>query len=64
MKKNIIAIAGGGHAGIEAALALSRIKVYSLLVTMDKNSAKCLRGIEIKLTALPDKLCPKNLPRS
>ena len=38
MKKNIIAIAGGGHAGIEAALALSRMKVYSILITMDKKA--------------------------
>ena len=38
MKKNIIAIAGGGHAGIEAALALSRMKIYSILITMDKKA--------------------------
>ena len=36
--ENRVLIVGGGHAGVEAAFCLSRMKVKSLLITMDKNA--------------------------
>jgi len=36
--ENRVLIIGGGHAGVEAAFCLSRMKVKSLLITMDKNA--------------------------
>ena len=36
--ENRVLIVGGGHAGVEAAYCLSRMKVKSLLITMDKNA--------------------------
>ena len=39
MKK--IVIAGGGHAGVEAALAISKLGCQAIIVTMDK-TAICL----------------------
>ena len=37
LENNPIIIAGAGHAGVEAALALSRMGIKSLLITMDLN---------------------------
>jgi len=36
--ENSVYIVGGGHAGIEAAFALSRMKVKSVIVSMDNNA--------------------------
>ena len=38
MLENRVLIVGGGHAGIEAAFCLSRMKIKSVLITMDKNA--------------------------
>ena len=38
LENNRIIIVGGGHAGIEAALALSRMKLKSTIISMDKNA--------------------------
>ena len=35
MLENNVLIVGGGHAGVEAALALSRMKVYCSIITLD-----------------------------
>ena len=36
--ENSVYIVGGGHAGIEAAFALSRMKVKSVIISMDNNA--------------------------
>ena len=38
MKHWDVIVVGGGHAGIEAAFALARLKIKSTIVSMDKNS--------------------------
>ncbi len=38
LENNITIIIGGGHAGVEAAFALSRVKLKSIIVTMDKDA--------------------------
>lgn len=38
MLENKVLIVGGGHAGIEAAFALSRMKIYSDIVTLEKEA--------------------------
>ena len=38
LENNPIVIAGGGHAGIEAALAAARLKIPSIIVTMEKRA--------------------------
>ena len=38
MLENSVYIVGGGHAGVEAAFALSRMKIKSILISMDNNS--------------------------
>ena len=38
MKNRSVVIVGGGHAGVEAALAISRMGGYCYLITMDINS--------------------------
>ena len=38
MRANPIIIAGGGHAGIEAALAISRMGCKALIITLDPKS--------------------------
>ena len=35
MLENNVLIVGGGHAGVEAALALSRMKVFCSIITLD-----------------------------
>ena len=36
--ENSVYIVGGGHAGVEAAFALSRMKIKSIIVSMDDNA--------------------------
>ena len=38
LENNPVIIVGGGHAGVEAAFALARQKIHSLLITMDKRA--------------------------
>ena len=38
MLENSVYIVGGGHAGEEAAFALSRMKIKSILISMDSNA--------------------------
>ena len=38
MLENNVLVVGGGHAGIEAALALSRMKVFCSIITLDKKA--------------------------
>ncbi len=38
MKKYDVVVVGGGHAGIEAAMASAKMGVSTMLVTMDKNA--------------------------
>ena len=38
LENNVTIIVGGGHAGLEAAFALSRMKLQSIIVSMDKNA--------------------------
>ena len=38
LPSNPIVIAGGGHAGIEAALAISRMEYKSIIITLDPKS--------------------------
>ena len=37
MKKRIV-IAGGGHAGVEAALAIAKLNCHAIIITMDKSA--------------------------
>ena len=36
--KKIVAVVGGGHAGVEAALAAQRVGCHVLLITMNKQT--------------------------
>ena len=38
MNENNIIVVGGGHAGVEASLAVSRMGIGVILVTMDKSA--------------------------
>ena len=38
MLENNVLVVGGGHAGVEAALALSRMKVFCSIITLDKEA--------------------------
>jgi tRNA uridine 5-carboxymethylaminomethyl modification enzyme len=61
MKKSSIIVVGGGHAGIEAALAASRLGIGVILVTMDRAAIAGLQlilpiaalSIVTKITPIP-----------
>ena len=47
--RNKIVIAGGGHAGVEAALAIAQLNCKAIIITMDKTAIANIEKEKIPL---------------